>query len=72
MIYLLRGNMTVNELTVNEIKAVGGDILVTVADMKCVKVEELADSYKCYFDTEDGTKHNQFIANDSIDNMSKI
>ena len=60
----VRGNMTVNELTVNEIKAVGGDILVTVADMKCVKVEELADSYKCYFDTEDGTKHNQFIAND--------
>ena len=47
----VRGNMTVNELTVNEIKAVGGDLLVTLGDMKCTKVETLADGYKCYFDT---------------------
>lgn len=60
----VRGNMTVNELTVNEIKAVGGDILVTLADMKCTEVQELADSYQCFFDTEDGTKYNQFLAND--------
>lgn len=60
----VRGNMTVNELTVNEIKAVGGDILVTLADMECIKVEEAPDSYKCYFNTEDGTKYNSFIAND--------
>lgn len=60
----VRGNMTINELTVNEIKAVGGDILVTVADMKCIEVEELADSYKCYFDDQEGTKYNQFIVND--------
>lgn len=60
----VRGNMTVNQLTVNEIKAVGGDILVSVADMKCTEVEELSDGYKCYFDTEDGTKYNQFIIND--------
>ena len=53
----VRGNMTVNELTVNEIKAVGGDLLVTLGDMKCTKVETLADGYKCYFDTEDGTKY---------------
>lgn len=60
----VRGNMTVNELTVNEIKAVGGDLLVTLGDMKCTKVETLADGYKCYFDTEDGTKYNEFIVND--------
>ena len=60
----VRGNMTVNELTVNEIKAVGGDLLVTLGDMKCTKVETLADGYKCYFDTEDGTKYNEFVAND--------
>lgn len=60
----VRGNMTVNELTVNEIKAVGGDILVTLADMKCTEVIELSDSYQCFFDTEDGTKYNQFLAND--------
>lgn len=60
----VRGNMTVNELTVNEIKAVGGDLLVTLGDMKCTKVETLADEYKCYFDTEDGTKYNEFVVND--------
>lgn len=60
----VRGNMTVNELTVNEMKAVGGDLLVTLGDMKCTKVETLADGYKCYFDTEDGTKYNEFVVND--------
>lgn len=60
----VRGNMTVNTLTVNEIKAVGGDILVTLGDMKCTKVETLSDGYKCYFDTEDGTKYNSFVVND--------
>lgn len=60
----VRGNMTVNQLTINEIKAVGGDILVTVADMKCTNVENLDSGYKCYFDTEDGTKYNSFIVND--------
>lgn len=60
----VRGNITVNELTVNEIKAVGGDLLVTLGDMKCTKVETLADGYKCYFDTEDGTKYNEFVVND--------
>lgn len=60
----VRGNMTVNELTVNEIKAVGGDLLVTLGDMKCTKVETLDDGYKCYFDTEDGTKYNEFVVND--------
>lgn len=60
----VRGNMTVNELTVNEIKAVGGDLLVTLGDMKCNKVETLVDGYKCYFDTEDGTKYNEFVVND--------
>lgn len=60
----VRGNMTVNELTINEIKAVGGDLLVTLGDMKCTEVEELADGYKCYFDTEDGTKYNEFLVND--------
>lgn len=62
----VRGSMTVNELTINEIKAVGGDILVTIADMKCSKVEELSDGYKCYFDTNDDTKYNNFVVNDQV------
>lgn len=60
----VRGNMTVNELTVNEIKAVGGDILVTLADMECTEVIVTENAYRCFFDNADGTKYNQFRVND--------
>lgn len=53
----VRGEMTVNELIVNEIKAVGGEILVTMADMKCSGVVEYSDYWRCYL-PEDTT--NQF------------
>lgn len=61
----VRGRMTVNELIVNEIKATGGDILVSIADMKIIAVERDAEGdYKCFFDNEDGTKYNQFRPGD--------
>lgn len=70
----VRGRLTVNELIVNEIKATGGEILVSQADMKCIAVERVDNNgnisseydadYKCYFDTEDDTKYNQFRAGD--------
>ena len=60
----VRGNLTVNELIVNEIKAVGGDILVTMADMEIVEVVDGSDGWTCYFDDEDGTKYNQFRVRD--------
>ena len=56
--------MTVNELTVNEIKAVGGDILVTLADMKCTEVVELSDftgSTTQIFDYVKRTNHKTYI-----------
>ena len=61
----VRGQMTVNELIVNEIKATGGDILVSIADMKIIDVQRDAEGdYKCFFDNEDGTKYNQFRPGD--------
>lgn len=53
----VRGEMTVNELIVNEIKAVGGEILVTLADMKCAAVTEYSDYWRCYLPEE---TRNQF------------
>ena len=55
----VRGNMDVNELTINEIKATGGEILVTIADMECTEVEETSNGWRCYFDNTD--KINEFI-----------
>lgn len=61
----VRGAMTVNELIVNEIKATGGDILVTVADIEIIDVSTTdTNDYKCKFDTQDGTKHNPFVEGD--------
>lgn len=58
----VRGGLTVNELIVNEIKAIGGEVLVSVADMEVVSVD-VADAqgvYRCYFDDQDGTIANKF------------
>ena len=60
----VRGNMTVNELTVNEIKAVGGDILVTIADIECVNVVDSSEGWLCYFKDEDGSTFSGFKALD--------
>ncbi len=53
-----------NKLTIVELKSVGGQILITIADMECLRVEELDTVYRCYFDTQDGTIPNQFAVND--------
>jgi hypothetical protein len=61
----VRGRMTVNELLVNEIKATGGDILVSVADLEILDVTTTPDNdYKCTFDTQDGTVRNPFVEGD--------
>lgn len=58
----VRGRMTVNELLVNEIKATGGDILVSVADLEILDVTTTPDNdYKCTFDTQDGTVRNPLL-----------
>lgn len=57
---LVRGNMEVNELTINEIKAIGGDIIVTIADIECVEVQETTNGWKCYFDDPEGNKYSGF------------
>lgn len=61
----VRGRMTVNELLVNEIKATGGDILVSVADLEILDVSTTdSNDYKCTFDTQDGTVRNPFVVGD--------
>lgn len=57
----VRGEMTVNELVINEIKSLGGEILVTMADMKCSGVTEYDEYWRCYLPEE---TTNQFRALD--------
>ena len=54
------------KLVIQEIKHVGGQIVLTSASMKCIRVEDTGDSYRCYFEATDGEKtvENQFVAGD--------
>ena len=54
------------KLVIQEIKHVGGQIVLTTASMKCIRVEDTGDSYRCYFEATDGEKtvENQFVAGD--------
>lgn len=64
--------LTANEahffnLVIDEVKSVGGQIVVSPANAEIIKVEETATSYLCYFKAEDQNGNgidNQFAAND--------
>lgn len=63
----IRKKATFTNITVQELKHVGGEIVISPAAMICFKVEELSDGWKCYFNKEDsdGRKiYNEFEVGD--------
>ena len=63
----IRKKATFTTITVQELKHVGGEIILSHAAMICSKVEETELGYKCYFNTEDsdGRKiYNEFEVGD--------
>lgn len=54
------------QLVIQEIKHVGGQIVLTPASMKCIRVEDTGSAYRCYFEATDGEKtvENQFVSGD--------
>lgn len=60
----VRQTMKVFELIIQQLKYQGGMIIYSAADMECTAVEDLADGYKCYFDTKNGQVRNGFELND--------
>lgn len=54
------------ELVIKQLRHVGGEIILTPASMTCIKVEELEDVYRCYFQADDGTRSvmQEFVAGD--------
>ena len=49
----IRKKATFSEITVQELKHVGGEIVLSPAAMVCSRVEWMADGWKCYFNAED-------------------
>lgn len=63
---LFRRSATFVELLIQSLRHVGGQIMLTPASMHCIRVEEQADSYRCYFESTDGdrTIANEFVVGD--------
>ncbi len=54
------------ELVIEKLSHVGGEIVLSPARMKCVKVEDRGKAYRCYFDSKDGEREirNEFAVDD--------
>lgn len=61
---VVRKEMQVNSLVVNQIAYIGGKQINSAAAMECVQVVETDDSYICYFDQKQGTVKNLFAVGD--------
>lgn len=63
---LVRKVATFIQLLIQQIKHVGGQIILTPASMSCVKVEDKGDFYRCYFENTDGEKtiEQEFVVGD--------
>lgn len=63
----VRKKATFTEIDVQELRHIGGSLIISPAAMVISEVEETTDGYKCYFETEDsdGKKiYNEFVAGD--------
>lgn len=63
---LVRREMLVNVLSIAEIKSVGGQILLSLANMYCKTVTDKGSTWKCAFDNDNGKIPNQFALNDQV------
>ena len=63
---LVRKVATFIRLLIQQIKHVGGQIILTPASMSCAKVEDQGDFYRCYFENTDGEKtiEQEFVVGD--------
>lgn len=56
------------ELVIKRLRYVGGEIILTPASMKCTKVEDMEEVYRCYFQQDDGNKSimQEFASGDQV------
>lgn len=63
----VRMKFTAKEVEIQKVFHIGGSEIKSSASMKCIRVEELDDVYRCYMNTSDGDGqviYNQFKVND--------
>lgn len=61
---IVRDEMQVNSLVVNQVSAIGGKEIFSAASITCSRVETTEQGFKCYFDQKQGSIANLFQVND--------
>ena len=63
---IVRVKAIFHELVIEILSHVGGEVILSPASMKCIRVEEQEDTYRCYFKSTDGdtTINNEFVLHD--------
>lgn len=61
---IVRDEMQVNSLVVNQISYQGGKEIISAAEIEVTMVVETADTYDCYFDQKQNSVENLFVVND--------
>lgn len=61
---IVRDEMQVNSLVVNQVSAIGGKEILSAASITCSRMETTEQGFKCYFDQKRGSVANLFVVND--------
>ncbi|HUM44796.1 MAG TPA: hypothetical protein PKI14_17765, partial [Fervidobacterium sp.] len=61
---LVRQRAEFFSVLIHEARSVGGQLIISAANMLCTKVEETPNFYRCYFDSKDGEVANLFSTSD--------
>ena len=67
----VRKAATFREITIQELRHIGGELILSAASMKCVRVESITEehggaviAYRCYMESEEGKFNQQFRKGD--------
>lgn len=61
---IVRDEMQVNSLVVNQVSAIGGKEILSAASITCSRVGTTERGFKCYFDQKRGSVANLFVEHD--------
>ena len=59
-----RNELIVNTIVSNQVASMGGEYIISAANIECTKVEDTDAAFRCYFDKKQGSVANLFVVGD--------
>lgn len=63
---IIRKKAVFNEVVINQISFTVGETIFSNGGCECTGVEELAESYRCYYDNKDGRRYSGLVVGDQV------